>query len=141
MKFTINDGGRAAAGFRGKAGDCGVRAVAIATGHDYAEVYKAVDLLIADGVGARKGRKPSARTGVFPETVGAYLTQHGFKWVPTMGIGTGCKVHANGDELPKGRLVLRVSKHYVAMIDGVVHDTHDCTRDGTRCVYGYWVKA
>ena len=22
--------------------------------------------------------------------------------------------------------------------DGVVHDTYDPSRDGTRCVYGYW---
>ncbi len=27
------------------------------------------------------------------------------------------------------------------MIDGVVHDTYDCTRNGTRCVYGYWTLA
>jgi len=25
------------------------------------------------------------------------------------------------------------------VIDGVLHDTHDCSRDGTRCVYGYWL--
>jgi hypothetical protein len=25
------------------------------------------------------------------------------------------------------------------VIDGVLHDTHDCTRGGTRCVYGYWI--
>jgi hypothetical protein len=24
------------------------------------------------------------------------------------------------------------------MIDGVIHDTHDCSRRGKRCVYGYW---
>ena len=24
------------------------------------------------------------------------------------------------------------------MIDGVIHDTYDPTRGGTRCVYGYW---
>jgi hypothetical protein len=26
------------------------------------------------------------------------------------------------------------------VIDGVIHDTHDCSRGGTRCVYGYWRK-
>jgi hypothetical protein len=30
------------------------------------------------------------------------------------------------------------SRHLVAVIDGVIHDTHDCSRDGTRCVYGYF---
>jgi hypothetical protein len=24
------------------------------------------------------------------------------------------------------------------VIDGVIHDTHDCSRNGTRCVYGYY---
>jgi hypothetical protein len=33
-----------------------------------------------------------------------------------------------------------VSKHYCAVIDGVIHDTSDPSRDGTRCVYGYWIK-
>lgn len=34
--------------------------------------------------------------------------------------------------------VVRLSKHFTAVIDGVVHDTHDPSRDGTRCVYGIW---
>jgi len=28
----------------------------------------------------------------------------------------------------------------VAVIDGVINDTYDCSREGTRCVYGYWEK-
>lgn len=55
-----------------------------------------------------------------------------------MGVGTGCKVHLRAAELPKGRLIVRVSRHLVAVLDGMIHDTHDCSRDGTRCVYGYW---
>ena len=55
-----------------------------------------------------------------------------------MGIGTGCKVHLRKDELPMGRIIVALSKHYAAVIDGVVHDTHDPSRSGTRCVYGYW---
>ena len=42
-----------------------------------------------------------------------------------MAIGSGCKVHLADSELPFGRLVVSVSKHYTAVIDGVVHDTHD----------------
>jgi hypothetical protein len=55
-----------------------------------------------------------------------------------MGIGTGCKVHLNADELPKGRLICNVSKHYSAVVDGVLNDTYDSSRNGNRCVYGYW---
>lgn len=35
-------------------------------------------------------------------------------------------------------LVARVSKHLCAVKNGVVLDTHDPTRGGTRCVYGYF---
>lgn len=42
------------------------------------------------------------------------------------------------NELPPGRLVVSVSKHLTAVVDGVIHDRYDPSRDGTRCVYGYW---
>lgn len=64
----------------------------------------------------------------------------GWTWVPTMQIGQGCKVHLRAEELPAGRLVVSVSKHETAVIDGVINDIYDCSRDGTRCVYGYYIK-
>ncbi|MCC6509242.1 MAG: DUF2786 domain-containing protein, partial [Pirellulaceae bacterium] len=39
MEFIWNDGGRAACGFVGLAGDCVTRSVAIATGAVYRQVY------------------------------------------------------------------------------------------------------
>jgi hypothetical protein len=45
MTFKFNDGGRAAAGFKGKAVDCVCRAIAIATGKPYAEVYSELSAL------------------------------------------------------------------------------------------------
>jgi hypothetical protein len=67
-----------------------------------------------------------------------YLVDHGWTWTPTMKIGQGCTVHLRAEELPSGRLIVRVSRHMCAVIDGVIHDTHDPSREGTRCVYGYW---
>jgi hypothetical protein len=129
--FQINDGGRAAAGFLGKTGDCVTRAIAIATGKTYKEVY--------DGINHLAG-KATARTGVSIKIVRAYMAQQGWKWVPTMFVGQGCKTHLTKEELPSGRLVVRLSKHMVAVVDGVVHDTYDSTRNGKRCVYGYFVQ-
>ena len=43
MKFNFNDGGRAAAGFKGQAGDCVTRAIAIATGLPYRQVYDGIN--------------------------------------------------------------------------------------------------
>ena len=42
------------------------------------------------------------------------------------------------NELPRGNLILRCSKYYMASVDGVIHDSYDFTRAGTRAVYGYW---
>ncbi len=70
------------------------------------------------------------------------MTALGFTWTAAMKIGTGCKVHLHASELPTGRLVVVVSKHLTAMIDGIIHDTFDPSREvdgiGRRCVYGYW---
>lgn len=173
MKFVFNDGGRKDAGYKGGAGDCVTRAVAIATGQDYQTVYDA----LSDGMKTqrktkRSSSKASARNGV---TTGRkwfkdYMVALGWKWTPTMGIGTGCTVHLDDKELPKGRLIVAVSKHYTAVIDGVIHDTFDPSERATtiypptytdpipkgarllgngngwayspkRCVYGYWSKA
>lgn len=59
---------------------------------------------------------------------------------PRMKIGSGCTMHLRKDELPSGTIICKTSRHVVTAIDGVVQDTYDCTRDGTRCVYGYWKK-
>lgn len=142
MRFRENDGGRAAAGFNGKAGDCAVRAIAIATGRPYMEVYDAINAIGAtERTGSRKRGTSNARTGVYKAAVHKYMASIGWKWTPTMQIGCGCKVHVREGELPAGRLVLNLSKHYAAVVDGVLHDTYDSSRDGTRCVYGYWAPS
>ena len=139
MTFIHHDGGRQAAGFVGKAGDCAVRACAIALDRPYREVYDAINALAKHE--RHDTRKASnARTGVWPATVTAYLAQYGWRWTPTMQVGQGCRVHLRREELPPGRLVVRLSRHFAAVIDGVVYDTHNPVRDGTRCVYGYWQK-
>ena len=136
MRFQFNDGGRSAAGFRGETGDCVTRSIAIATGKRYREVYDAMWSGIRDSARVKKGSSP--RSGVSRKVYQKYLESLGWKWTPTMAIGQGCKVHLRDGELPNGRLIVRVSKHVVAVIDGVIHDTYDEQRDDTRCVYGYY---
>lgn len=164
MRWNYSDGGRKESGFKGTAGDCVARSVAIASGQPYATVYAA----LAKGAGAeRKARGASARNGIHTSRkwFKEYMASLGFTWTPTMRIGSGCTVHLRADELPAGRLVVSVSKHYTAVIDGVIHDTHDPSDravtiysrqedapEGSRlldngngwaysperCVYGYW---
>jgi hypothetical protein len=139
IQWKYHDGGRESAGFRGKAGDCVTRAIAIATGKPYLEVYDSLNALAqSERISKRKSRRSSARTGVHRTTYEKYLLSLGWKWTATMQIGQGCTVHLRGDELPKGRLIVRVSGHLTAVIDGIIYDTHNPSRRGMRCVYGYY---
>jgi hypothetical protein len=170
MKCVYDDGGRKAAGYKGRADDCVARAIAIVSGLPYADVYER----LARETGAQRASKrtkkqaASARNGIYVRRkwFKDYMAELGFIWTPTMQIGQGCKVHLADGELPPGRLIVALSKHYTAVIDGVVHDTHNPSRSkswiiepdkgqalkanqgrnengvwtevGGRCVYGYW---
>lgn len=153
MKWVFDDGGRAEAGFKGRTGDCVCRAIAIATQHPYKEIYNLInECAKGERRGKRKRGVSSARTGVYKNTERKVMELLGWKWIPTMKIGQGCKVHLQEDELPKGRLVVSLSRHFTAVIDGVIHDTYDPNDRGVwvdaygnnittnRCVYGYYVK-
>jgi len=140
IPFQYNDGGRSAAGYQGNTGDCVCRAIAIATGAPYARVYELInELAKSERKGKRKRGISSACKGVYKTTQKKIMDRIGATWTPLMGIGTGCRVHVRADELPsQGKYILSLSGHLAAWIDGVLHDTHDCSRHGTRCVYGYW---
>lgn len=138
--LRYDDGGRAAAGFRGKTGDCVTRAIAIATQRPYAEVYEEMDEVICELEGRLSRGRSRARTGVYKTTYREYLKRLGWKWVPTVTIGSGCVVHLRPNELPKGRIIVRLSRHLSCVINGIIHDTFNPSREGTRCVYGYWHK-
>jgi hypothetical protein len=143
--WTYNDGGRAAAGFKGKnVGDCVCRAISIATGKPYREVYDELSALGWREKG-RYWRDPADGLVIPGERASAlereYIESLGWRWTPTMAIGSGCRVHLRADELPLGRLIVQVTHHLVAVIDGVIHDMHDCSRGGRRCVYGFYQAA
>jgi len=158
LDYQFDDGGRAAAGFKARAADCVARAVSIASERSYREVYD----ILASGNREQRVTKHSLHKGARGKTASHgiwtqrkwfkdYMVSLGFVWTPTMLIGQGCKVHLLKGELPMGRLVVAVSKHYTTVIDGVIHDTYDPSRatiyveNGVkrmthRCVYGYWRK-
>jgi|TARA_B110000977_G_scaffold179943_1_gene239044 hypothetical protein len=149
LELKIDDGGRANAGYKGMAGDCVVRSIAIAANLSYKKVYE--DLYQANEIfrttsktklaRSLKQKNDSPRTGTHRVVLKKYLLQLGWKWTPTMFVGQGCKVHLKKDELPNGTLIVSCSKHITVLKDGVLHDTYDCSRNGTRCVYGYWKQS
>lgn len=134
--WKYSDGGRAETGFKGDTGDCVTRSIAIASGKPYREVYNAINGMAVAGRAPDKGS--TARLGVPKNLTRRAMEWAGAEWTPTMAIGSGCQVHLRAEELPPGRLAVSVSRHITAVLDGVIYDTHDPSRDGTRCVYGYW---
>jgi len=149
LELKIDDGGRANAGYKGMAGDCVVRSIAIAANLSYKKVYE--DLYQANEIfrttsktklaRSLNQKNDSPRTGTHRVVLKKYLLQLGWKWTPTMFVGQGCKVHLKKNELPNGTLIVSCSKHITVVKDGILHDTYDCSRNGTRCVYGYWKQS
>lgn len=132
MEYIYDDGGRSRY-FKGVTGDCVCRAVAIASGRDYKEVY---DLIFSTmGVSPRYG--VNTRTAKFKRM----METLGFRWTATSGIGSHQAVHFIQGELPEGRMVCSVNGHWVAVVDNRVRDVFDCRLNSfgeNRRVYGYW---
>ena len=158
VNYTNFDGGREAAGYKGKTGDCVIRAIATALSDPntrqevlYKKVYDDLFQLNKDYPSkkrdwvakalTRKGKGGSPRTGNYKKVYHSYILSLGFTWVPLMKVGSGCQVHVREDELPSNQtLILRLSKHLACYKNGWLLDTYDCSRGGTRCVYGYYIK-
>jgi len=101
MDFVYNDGGRAASGYKGRPGDCVVRASAIAVQKPYREVYDAINALALEERTRRGRTRSSARSGVERTTYERYLKQLRWEWVPTMQVGSGCRVHRRTRNYPR----------------------------------------
>ncbi len=122
LKFEWHDGGRIAAGFSGYASDCVARAIAIASGKPYREIY---DGLFVTGI-----RTP--RDGVRPEVTKSYLTKHGFVQIALY----------EWDTLPLGPLVVRCrlwrKSHLTAVVDRCIYDTWNPSVDADLEIDEVW---
>jgi hypothetical protein len=109
---------------------CGVRALCIATGMDWAKAENLLKPFVQNG----KQRNGSLSRGIWKEDYEACLNSIGWYW-RTAPKFQGRK--AKAADLPKGTHIARMAKHYVCVIDGVVYDTWDSSE---KMVYGYWSK-
>jgi hypothetical protein len=139
MRWIYNDGGRSKY-YNNTTNDSVVRAIAIATGKDYLEVEKLVNEFIKneqlDDLYVN-----NSYTGVCKEISYKLLESLGWKWKPCMYFGKGCTTHLKDDELPKkGTLILNISKNLTCIKNGIIYDVYDPSRNGTRCVYGMFLK-
>lgn len=141
MHFVKNDGGRADAGFKGSTGDCGIRAAAIVLDKPYKEVYDALQEIQTAFNAKKRNLKPShryVRNGVWKEVMHTYVTSFGAEWVPLASIGGEVvRVHDVAERWPNHRIVMRLARHFSAMVGGVNLDTW--AQIPVKRVYGIWI--
>ena len=128
--YIYHDGGRAEAGYKGKASDCAARSMAIALGIPYKQAYDEIA-----SMNKEHGHSKSARNGVYKEVFNDVLASHGWQWVSAMNMFEGRKARCS--DMPEGVVIARQAGHYVAVKNGTPFDTWDCT---AKMVYGYWKK-
>lgn len=128
--YYYNDGGRKDAGYKGNAGDCGVRAISIALKVPYKEAYR-----LCARANKAAGLPNSARNGIMKDIYSEILSSLGWSWKKAP------KFHgrkAKCCDMPHNQTVIaRQARHYVAVVDQIPHDTWDSSH---KCVYGYWSK-
>jgi hypothetical protein len=129
MTYIKNDGGRSQAGYKGSAGDCGARAMAIALGLDYQTAYNQLAQANKD-----RGFAKSARNGIYKDVYSDVLAKHGWHWVSAPKF-VGRK--AKCADMPLGIVIAQQAGHYVAVTNGIPNDIWDCSQ---KMVYGFWVK-
>ena len=140
MPYRYDDGGREAAGYRGVVGDCVTRSICIATGLPYKKVYGAMRRLAKferEGDRLRGWWRSHPRKGIDTNRAWfvRYMNRLGFDWVE-MPVGTMLVQSTFG----KGTYVVSLTKHYTAVVDGVIHDAYNPSIGKKRRVYGYWLK-
>jgi len=129
IRYTFNDGGRADAGYKGKTGDCVVRAIAIASRKPYKEVYGAMAKTMqqagyrasgnAYNQRPRAGNKPARNARDVQQDV---LKQFGYTKVRLLH---GARPTYTDAYSMYGDCIVGTTKHIAALVDGALHDIFD----------------
>ena len=100
--WKFDDGGRTKAGHKGFAGDCVCRAIAIATGISYRDVYDAINREAqTEKLTKRREKRSSARTGVHKPTHSPLL---GLAWVD-LGANHAHRLRVHGPLARRGTTI------------------------------------
>jgi hypothetical protein len=127
--FVWDDGGRSKAGFVGLTGDCVPRAISIATGIAYRDVYHAL----------QQSSPQSPRYGVSESVYSQYLKQRGWQH---RRIDGGL---VDEEKFPDGLVIIGCQKtypskgHLFALVEGSIRDTWDVRDDGAYLTKEVWV--
>jgi Protein of unknown function (DUF2786) len=131
VEFIWDDGGRADSGYIGLAGDCVTRAIAIATGICYRDVYRELGEL----------SYMTPRNGVANNVAADYLTKLG--WI----YAAGNRKALMPAVLPKDAVIVHLieptgyrSGHFTSVIDHVIYDTWNPSEDDDFIIAGLWTR-
>ena len=136
ITYTEHDGGRAAAGFKGKTGDCVTRALTLVTtggnptGEDYRRIYNAVAELNVTGKKSRAHAERKGRRPVRSNRAGAYLVGDGDDLTISLGlervpVERGPRPTFTEAHQRYGDCIVKTAKHVVAIVNGALMDTWD----------------
>lgn len=107
-----------------RAGDCAVRAICMATGQPWEDIY--MDLCLR---GLKHGDWGSNNS-----IWGSYLRDNGYERI---ALPDDCTVERFAEEHPHGTFILALSGHVVTVVDGDWYDTWD---SGQCSAMYYWRK-
>ena len=133
IDYQYDDGGREAAGYRGRTGDCVVRAIAVCARQDYRAVYLTMaEQMKRNGYAAsgnayaireRSRRAPRRKGQISARRVqDRVLELYGFRKVrlPAGARPTFTEAHRRF-----GDCIVGTTKHVAAVVDGALRDTFD----------------
>lgn len=123
--WVCTDGGRSSSARPKQQNDCTVRALAIARDLPYDEAYD-----ILKDAGRKSGRGFDFVKWVASQPWATKISFPAVKGKRRMTPAQFCR------DYPKGIFILRVTKHLIAVRDGVIYDAFENRPD--RCVYAAW---
>lgn len=137
--FKFNDGGRANY-YKGRTGDCVVRAISIALDLDYKFVYSSMNKFLK----MMKAHTPkhNSRMGINRFYHTKFLEQLGWQYLSLSKLGRRYH-HLNKldlSRLPHSVYIIHCEGHLTVIKNGELNDTFDCSRNGKRAVKGIYVK-
>lgn len=132
-KVFFSDGGRKAAGYKGRVNDCVIRAIAIATESDYKFIYKSIHDLQKNFPYSlehhpdlfTKIKERSPRFGVRQAVWRPFAESMGFKCYPILKTKSDppITINTNNGQIPTNKnVLLQFDEHIAAFVDGVLHD-------------------
>lgn len=143
LPHVLTDGGRKEAGYKGSTGDCVIRAIAVATGEKYKDIYKAIFAMAKANPTFRQAMYPhrcSPRFGVYQEHYQEYLEARGWKWIPATELQPESGKITEENIKMVGTAIIKVHRHLMAVKDGVVHDSFPPSQLRDGWVLGAFVK-